>query len=266
MLGPISDQQWGCILELTPKLSPSEAQRFSQLLLFHWVYRSPALLCRIGVRSDSCCPRCNLEDAHILHMFWECSTLGGFWREVLGFIHRVHHLQLPSDPKVCILGILADLDEDSPVFLSISRMLFQARKLIALHWLRPTPPTVREYTDRLNHIIRLEKGVYFKRRAAHRFEAIMGAMVGCPGPSLSGTPKGPHVHDPLIQDVRFALVVSLFFNPRIFLGCCPGGWLEVRGLNDTSLVFICTLALRVWVGGCFGGCFVFLHNLDFLLV
>lgn len=112
-------------------------------------------------------------------MVWECTTLGGFWREVLDVIH-IDHLQLTLDPKVCILGILADLDEDSPVFLSVSLMRFQARKLIALHWLRPTPPTVWEYTDRLNHIIRLEKGVYFKRRAAHRFEAIWGPWLDAP--------------------------------------------------------------------------------------
>lgn len=181
VLGPISEQQWGGVLDLTPKLSPSEAQRFSPLLLIHWVYRSPALLYRIGVRPDSCCPRCNLEGAHVLHMFWECTALGEFWREVLGIIHVVHHVRLPPDPKGCILGILDDLDEDSPVFLSISRMLFQARKLIAQHWLRPTPPTVREYTDRLNHTIRLEKGVYLKRRATQRFEAIWGPWLDAPG-------------------------------------------------------------------------------------
>lgn len=160
VLGLISEQQWNYVLGLTPQLSPSEAQRFLQLLLLHRVYRSPALLHKIGVRPNSCCPRCSLENAHILHMFLECGALEGFWREVIDIVHTVHQVRLDTDPKVCILGILEDLDEDSLASIGISRMLFQARKLIALHWLRPTPPTAREYITRLNTIIRLEKGVY----------------------------------------------------------------------------------------------------------
>lgn len=70
-------------------LSPSEAQRFSQLLLIPRVYRSRAMLCNIGVRPDAWCPRCSLDNAHITHMFWECVALGGYREEVLEVIHLV---------------------------------------------------------------------------------------------------------------------------------------------------------------------------------
>lgn len=161
---------WGAV-DIYPrtKLSPCEAQRLFQLLLIHRAYISASLLCRIGVRGDSTGPRCSLDDAHIIHMFWECVTLGGFWRNVLDIICSVHSIQLLAVPKTCFLGLLDSLDVDTPVFLSISRMIFQTRKLIAFHWLCPIPPTSPEYVARLNNIIRLEKGVYVNRKATHTF-------------------------------------------------------------------------------------------------
>lgn len=105
-LGPISEEQWEYIPELTARLSTCEAQRFSQLLLIRRAYKSPSLFGKIGVRTDSNCPRCSLDNAHIIHMFWECTAPGWFWRDVLDIIHSVHHIRLPADPKVCITGIL----------------------------------------------------------------------------------------------------------------------------------------------------------------
>lgn len=136
---------------------------------------------RIGIRDDSICPRCGRADAHLMHMLWECSALGDFWKTVLDLIHRVHGLQFSPDPKICILGVLDTVDSDSPLMLSLSRMLFQARKLIAQHWIRPTPPSRGEYVSRLNNVIRLERAVYLKRKVPHKYEAIWGPWLDVPG-------------------------------------------------------------------------------------
>lgn len=88
-VGHITDERWEKLLGLTPQ-SLSESQRLSQLLLLHRAYRSPAVLYKIGVRSDSCCPRCGIPDAHILHMLWECSA-----------IQTVYEVTLPPPPVVC---------------------------------------------------------------------------------------------------------------------------------------------------------------------
>lgn len=180
-VGHISEEQWSSVLDLTPLLSPCEAQRLSQLFLVHRVYRTPAFLYKIGVRADSQCPRCGRDNAHLMHMIWDCSALAPYWKDILDLIHLVYGIRLPSDPKVCILGLLDTDDTAAPSSLGILRMLFQARKLIAFHWLRPSPPTVREYTIRMNHIIRLERGVYLKRKASPKFEKIWGPWLDSPG-------------------------------------------------------------------------------------
>lgn len=180
-VGPISEAQWAVILEQTPLLSPCEAQRLSQFYLLHRVYRSPAFLHKIGIRADSLCPRCGQEGAHMLHMVWECPELGSYWRDVVELVCKVFSIRLPLVPKVCVLGLVEDSAESLPNTLGILRMLFQARKLIAFHWLRPSPPTMREYIARLNHVIRLEKGVYIKRKAPQKFENIWGPWLDSPG-------------------------------------------------------------------------------------
>lgn len=115
-----------------------------------------------------------------MHMFWKCVDLGGFWKEVLDVICLVHHVQLSADPKTCILGILDDLDSESPVSLGISLCCFKPGN----HWLftRSDPPhLLGEYITRLNNVIRLEKEVYVKRQATQHFEAIWGPWLDAPG-------------------------------------------------------------------------------------
>lgn len=124
---------------------------------------------------------CSLLEAHLMHMFWECNMLSGFWNAVLNMIGDLHHRRLPATPQLCVLGILDNLDTNSPTLVSVSRMLFQARKLIAQHWILLSPPTVREYITRINTVIRLEKGLYLKRKASHKFEAILGPWLDAPG-------------------------------------------------------------------------------------
>lgn len=111
------------------------------------------MLYEIGVRSDSCCPRCGTGDTYILHMLWECSATGQFWTDVLSLIHRVYGVTLPTQPKTCIMDLIGDVAEPMPRFPGISRMLFQAWKLLALHWIQSSPASISENINRLNHII-----------------------------------------------------------------------------------------------------------------
>lgn len=188
-VGPLTDAQWNSLLELTPLLSLSESQRLSQIFLLHRVYRSPDFLFKIGVRDDSCCPRCSRPNAHIMHMLWECPRIGQFWTEVLRLIETVFGVVLDPQPKLCILGLIDEIVSPQPRYLGVSRMLFQARKLLAFHWIDPSPPTVTEYIKRMNHILRLEEGVYKKRNALHKFERIWGPWLESPG-----LPSGPLLH------------------------------------------------------------------------
>lgn len=132
----------------------------------------------------------------------------------MDLIHSTYNIRLPDEPKICILGLLETLEADTPIFLAISRMLFQARKLIAYHWLRPSPPTLREYVALMNHIIRLERGVYLKRKASHKYEAIW-----------------------------FHGWMRQVFQPRSYCKIELGGWHSEYGGRSLHLLCYCAAAL-----------------------
>lgn len=63
----------------------------------HWCHLT------LGGKDDSCCPRCGMTDAHIMHMLWECSLIGNFWTDVLGLNYRVYWI-MPPQPKNMSFG------------------------------------------------------------------------------------------------------------------------------------------------------------------
>lgn len=106
----------GGLLELTPQLSLRESQRLSQLFLLHRAYKFPLVLHKIRLRSDSCCPRCGALDAHIMHMLWDCLSIGKFLNGVLNLIHKIYEITLPPQPKWCVLGLIGDVVCPKPKF------------------------------------------------------------------------------------------------------------------------------------------------------
>lgn len=204
---------------------------------------------RIGIQADSKCPRCGRTDAHLMHMLCDCSELRVFWTEVLDLVKRVHGLQLSPSPRTCNLGILDTLDSDSQNMLSISRMLFQSWKLVAQHWIRLVPPSIREYVCRMNNIIRLEKAVYVKRNAHHKFEALWGPWLdtpGLPSPILLlnrfRLPAWSEVHWYSMSWGSHFLFVVDYLLPK---GCTGRG----RCLRNFSLKFFLCSLLQLWGGG-----------------
>ena len=74
-------------------------------------------------------------------MMWTCSSLAGFWTGVRSAIERAYVVTLPRDPKVCILGCVSDLGTEQNYKVAIGRLLYVARKLIAMHWIQADPTT-----------------------------------------------------------------------------------------------------------------------------
>ncbi|XP_071967750.1 uncharacterized protein [Engystomops pustulosus] len=180
-LGEISDTQWDVVLESIPSLSPSEAQRLSQIYILHRVYKTPSLLHKIGLRNDSCCPRCSAPNAKLFHMMWECKELEEFWKQVLHLIRKVLSVDLEPDPRACLLGLIESDTMEGATLLCAQKMLYLARKAIAARWIQALAPTAQEFINKVNNIIRLEWGVYLKRKCPKKFDKIWGRWLGTAG-------------------------------------------------------------------------------------
>lgn len=49
--------------------------------------------------------------------------------------------EIPFDPMPCLLGILEEVVQDNYLKEAANRAMFQARRLILLHWISQTAPT-----------------------------------------------------------------------------------------------------------------------------
>lgn len=184
-LGVITEEQWSSVLEMIPQMSTNESLRVSQLYLVHRVYRTPAFLFKIGIRPDARCPRCGSAPADLLHMFWSCTILRPVWSALISYLNQIYGISLPTSPRVCVLGILDDSLGDDFLRIALQRLLYQARKLIAAHWLDPHVPTQREFLEKVRYVIRMERGVYLKRGALSKFDKLWDTWITAHGLSFT---------------------------------------------------------------------------------
>lgn len=98
----------------------------------------------------------------------------------LSFIYSVFSINIEHTPLICMLGYVEDLTVDSEEKIAIARILFMARKVIAFHWLDNNPPTIQERINTVNWLISLERGIYLKRGAPHKYEEIWAKWLYTP--------------------------------------------------------------------------------------
>lgn len=70
-----------------------------------------------------------------MHMLWNCPKLFTYWQNVVETINQVYQTQIQTDPKICLLGQLEKEMYTLAIRIPIIRMLFIARKLIAMKWI-----------------------------------------------------------------------------------------------------------------------------------
>lgn len=61
------------------------------------------------------------------------------------------------------------------------RALFQARKVIIIHWKSKDPPTVMEWVKSIGELLRMEKRIYQHRGNAYKFERVWAQWLDVPG-------------------------------------------------------------------------------------
>lgn len=65
-----------------------------------------------GRRDSPVCTRCSRDHGDLIHLIWQCPKLHLYWRGVITTINKVFPVQLPEEPKQCLLGTLLDLPVD----------------------------------------------------------------------------------------------------------------------------------------------------------
>lgn len=87
----------------------------------------------------------------LIHRLQRCPKLH---RSVLATVNRIFQKDIPSDPMCCLLGVF-DIILDAFTIEAVSRVLFQACKIILLYWKSTSPPSLKEWLDHMGSTFKI---------------------------------------------------------------------------------------------------------------
>lgn len=105
-IGPLDEDQWEEALQSVAICSLNVTQRLTQLYTLLRVYYTPHRLHAMGLTPTLLCTRCKRDHGELIHMLWRCPKLHVYWRGVIDVLSAVFQVQIPLDPRKCILNLL----------------------------------------------------------------------------------------------------------------------------------------------------------------
>lgn len=140
--GAIDDEKWSEALDNCKLVSPKLSDRLTQIYIIHRAYLTPLRVSRYKHNQTDNCGMCNQAPGTFYHLLWDCPRVQGFWTQIVQFLHDTMGSPITLNPKPCLLGIYPEPDINIFTKIFLNETLFSARKTIARHWMRPTPPRV----------------------------------------------------------------------------------------------------------------------------
>lgn len=170
----ISDIEWERSWESWHKcLSSPTWKEFSWKLRMRY-FRTPLIISSYDKRCSSLCWRgCGLI-GDLSHIFWDCPKLTVFWREVMREVNEIINVDGSFEPQQIILhnASLKGLGKNKKFLLNA--LVLIAHKMITTGWLKPQPPTLDQWTQRLKAVnvmecmtasLRLQTDIYIEKWA-----------------------------------------------------------------------------------------------------
>ena len=94
--------------------------------------------------------------------------------QVIWFLHDEMGSPATLDPKMCLLGLLPELDADKHLLTFLHETLFLARKVVARVWMQALPPTVQCWKKEVNDALPYKKLIYVHRGCPLKYEKVWG--------------------------------------------------------------------------------------------
>lgn len=171
-IGPIDDSDWEEIIENVKKTSSRLSERLTQLYVIHKSYLTPSRLVKFSPDQNPNCPRCSVSPCSFFHLIWECLDIQNYWTQIIKFLHDHMGSPLQLDPKMCLLGILPDVNMEKFLATFLYETLFCARKVIARHWMRANSPTIQAWIDEINKTLPYKRVLYSHRGCPAKYNKI----------------------------------------------------------------------------------------------
>lgn len=176
----LTEEGWEEVTEVCFQDIISTADQYIQFKFIHHLHYTSAKLNRMGLGTNAACPRCNLNNADLFHMFWSCLGLASYWMDLFNFFDNQLALLVPQTPDVGLLGILNDFKHRVPAWILIRTVLFYARKVIRLHWKDSNPPTVQSLFRIINGELPKFKIIYKSRACSKKCIKVLQTWMDVP--------------------------------------------------------------------------------------
>lgn len=143
---------------------------FKQLL--HRAYLTPLRVHWLNPIIPMACWHCDRVKGDFFHIFWTCPVIQPFWKSVVDIISKVAQIPFTPSPKICLLDLVKGLLSTNAGRTLVGLLLFYARKAFALHWKKPSAPTIVYSEQLVNSQLPLYKITYANRGGFPKFDKI----------------------------------------------------------------------------------------------
>ena len=100
-----------------------------------------------------------------------------YWEAVLELTNKIAGTNLPLTMEVCLLGIIDNVVRTSAKRTLVSVLLFYARKNVAMHWKKPSPPSLVQWRRLVNTSLPLYKDTYANRGCPQKYDRVWRVWV-----------------------------------------------------------------------------------------
>lgn len=121
--------------------------KFIQLMILHRAYLTPHQLKMMYPTANDTCPRCQENDAHLVHMLWSCPRLTTYWSQIINILSTIIPGQTLDTLGTGLLGVSIHGKSGKPMVRFLNLMLILAKRTITRRWKAKKAPTVHEWYD-----------------------------------------------------------------------------------------------------------------------
>ena len=166
----IDDGTWAKIVKRVHSSSMCARHSLVQFKVIHRVHLSKAKLAKIYPQINPICDRCNLEDATLIHMFWLCPKVNGYWKAIFETLSTVLTTKIDPNPLTSLFGIIPE-DTELPAGgrKTVAFITLLARRLILLRWKEAVPPSFSHLIRDVLSNLKIEKIRYTLRGSEKKF-------------------------------------------------------------------------------------------------
>lgn len=151
-------RDWARILKTIHSSSMCARHSLLQFKVVHRAHLSKSKLAKMYPQINSTCDRCKTEEATLIHMFWLCPNLEGFWKAIFEALSIIFTVRINPDPLVSLFGVVPEgtqLPFGGKRVVAFTTLL--ARRLILMRWKDTAPPSISHWIRDVIVNLKLEK-------------------------------------------------------------------------------------------------------------